>query len=233
MQLIKQKVEILYCDDNFLKLIEKAGRLCYKSEAKITPDSYKSFIRGIIKRGHESVIEHSLLTVKFICDRGISHELVRHRLASFSQISTRYVNYSKRGIKFIVPYWYNNIWDNISKINDGLRIGWDISEVKISCGLTEEESDFLEFLKNIEDTYNKMVKVYSQKPEQARAVLPNCLATELVMSGNFREWRHILKLRSSSKAHPQIRELMIDLYNKLRLAFPEIFDIIFADVLRK
>jgi len=233
MQLIKQKVEILYCDSSLLKLIEKAGRVCYKSEAKITSDSYKSFIQGIIKKGHESVIEHSLFTVKFTCDRGISHELVRHRLASFSQVSTRYVDYSKRGIEFIVPYWYPNLYNNTSKVNDCLKIGWEPGNIQKSCNLTQEEKEFLEYLINVEKLYNKLRGVYNQKPEQARAVLPNCLATELVMSANFREWRHVLRLRSSSKAHPQIRELMIDLYNNLRLTYPEIFDIIFADVLRK
>jgi thymidylate synthase (FAD) len=231
MELIKPKVEILYCDNSLLKLIEKAGRTCYKSEHKISDSSYQKFIKNIINSGHESVIEHSLLTVKFICDRGISHEIVRHRLAAYSQESTRYVNYYKRGLRFIIPFWYKNLYDNIDKINDCLKVNWNVEQIAKSCNLTEVEQDFLKYLLDVEKMYNKLINTYGQKPQEARTVLPNCVATELVMSANFREWRHVIKLRSSKAAHPQIREPIVDLYNILRLKYPEIFSIVFERTL--
>ena len=230
MKLVKPSVEILYCDPYFLNLIEQAGRTCYKSEEKITKDSYKVFIKNLLKRGHESPIEFGVLVVKLITDRGILAEITRHRLASYAVESSRYVDYNKKGIEFIVPFWYSNIWNNIDKINEGIRTGWDISEIGISCGLTEEEKDFLKGLQTAEKLYSKLVGVYRQKPEQARAVLPHCLKTEIVMGANFREWRHIFRLRMSRKAHLQMQEIMVELYNKLRLTYPEVFDIMFKDI---
>ena len=95
--------------DSILKHIEKVGRTCYKSEDKITSKSAKEFVASLIKRGHESVIEHANVSVRFVVDRGVSHELVRHRLCAFSQESTRYVNYSRKGIEFILPPWVTDI----------------------------------------------------------------------------------------------------------------------------
>ena len=233
MQLLKQYATILYCDDSLLQLIEAAGRTCYKTEDRITDDSYKAFIKGILAKGHESVIEHSMLTVRFVTDRGVSHEIVRHRLAAYSQESTRYVNYSKRGMQFIVPFWYKNICRNIDEINEYLKRDWPLSEFKSIFNLTNEEYRFLLYLQYCEDTYNTLINVYKQKPEQARAVLPNCVKTELVMTANFREWRHVFRLRLDERAHPQMRELMLDLYRKLHDNYPEIFEIMFADIFDK
>ena len=230
MKLLKQSSQILFCDPYLLNLIELAGRTCYKSESKISSDSHKIFIKNILSRKHESVIEHSLLSVKFITDRGISHEIVRHRLCSFSQESSRYVNYSKQGCQFIIPFWYTNICDNIDEVNQYLTQNWNIDEISIACNLDDTEKMFLKYLSNGEKMYNQLISA-GQKPEQARAVLPTCTKTEIVVSANFREWRHIFRLRMSSKAHPQIQELMLDLYNKLRVEYPEIFEIMFIDIL--
>jgi len=183
-----------------LKKIEAAGRTCYKSERLITDESHKAFVKSIIQRGHESVLEHVSFTVKFICDRGVSHEIVRHRIASYSQESTRYCNYSKGEfsgeLTFILPQFFK---DGLSR-----------EMFEIAC-------------KNAEDSYFELLSL-GFMPEQARAVLPNCLKTEVIMTANVREWRHFLKLRTSKAAHPQIRELAIQLLNQLLEIVPELFE---------
>jgi thymidylate synthase (FAD) len=183
-----------------LKKIEAAGRTCYKSERLITDESHKAFVKSIIQRGHESVLEHVSFTVKFICDRGVSHEIVRHRIASYSQESTRYCNYSKGEfsgeLTFILPQFFTD--------------GPSREMFEIAC-------------KNAEDSYFELLSL-GFMPEQARAVLPNCLKTEVIMTANVREWRHFLKLRTSKAAHPQIRELAIQLLNQLLEIVPELFE---------
>lgn len=170
--------------NKILKKIELCGRVCYKSEDKITIDSDKRFIKNIIKRGHEAVLEHASFSVKFICDRGISHQIVRHRIASYCQESTRYCNYMNdkfsNEICVIKPCFFDECSENY-KI-------WFKS--CLQC-----EKSYFELIKN------------GVKPEEARNVLPNSLKTELVMTANIREWRHFLKLRTSKAAHPQIRQL--------------------------
>jgi len=202
MRLINASVSIM---DNLngremLKKIEAAGRTCYKSERLITDESHKAFVKSIIQRGHESVLEHVSFTVKFICDRGVSHEIVRHRIASYSQESTRYCNYSKGEfsgeLTFILPQFFK---DGLSR-----------EMFEIAC-------------KNAEDSYFELLSL-GFMPEQARAVLPNCLKTEVIMTANVREWRHFLKLRTSKAAHPQIRELAIQLLNQLLEIVPELFE---------
>jgi len=182
-----------------LKLIELAARTCYKSEDKITHNSWERLVKKLVEMGHESVLEHSIITVKFYCDRGISHELVRHRLASFSQESTRYCNYSKdrfhNQITVIKPFY-------LSK---------------------EQYKVWRQCVEECERAYFKLLKL-GCKPEEARAVLPTSLKTELIMSANIREWRHILRLRTSRRAHPQMRELMIPLLQELKQKVPIVFD---------
>jgi thymidylate synthase (FAD) len=190
-----------------LKLIELAGRTCYKSEDKITPDSSQKFIQKLLKLKHESVLEHSAMTVRFICDRGVSHELVRHRIASFSQESTRYCNYGE-GITFIIPPFFPVEEGEYKFVRDSMIHG---VEEWMSAMLAAEE------------TYIWMIK-NSIPPQQARSVLPNSLKTEIVVTANFREWRHIFNLRCSEKAHPQMRELMIPLRDNCRRLIPVIFD---------
>lgn len=187
-----------------LKQLELIGRVCYKSENKISQDSAdsaKEFIKRIIESGHESVIEHYCITVKFICDRGVSHEIVRHRLASYSQESTRYCNYAKdkfgEEITFIKPCF----WDEKS---DEYKL-WENS------------------MQLIEKSYLQLIKK-GAKPEEARSILPNSLKTEIVVTMNLREWRHFFKLRTSKRAHPQMRELTIPLLNEFQSKLPIIFD---------
>lgn len=180
-----------------LKIIEQAGRICYKSEEQITESSSSKFVEMIIKRGHEAVLEHAIASFKLVTDRGISHELVRHRIASYCQESTRYCNYSKdkfdSQLRFIEP-------PLLSK--DARQIWID------SCMRAEEE-------------YLRMISM-GISPQIARSILPNCLKTELIMTANFREWRHIIKLRTSKAAHPQARELISLVQKELESRVPEI-----------
>ena len=219
MKIIDQSYEILskYAFEDQLGLIELAGRTAYKSEDKITETSSKEFAKMIRGKGHEAVLEHSFLSVKFITDRGVSHEIVRHRLAAFTQESTRYCNYSKakfnNGVTFIRPVWFSA--EDIARIIDPTG---DLRAEDFNC------LDWVNAMETAEEDYLKLLK-NGQTPQQARAVLPNSLKTEIVVSTNFREWRHIFKLRAISKAaHPQMRDLMIPLYTYCRERLPEIFD---------
>lgn len=184
-----------------LKRIERAGRVCYKSESGITDDSAKKFVQSIVKNGHESVIEHEKITVKIICDRGVSHEIVRHRIASYSQESTRYCNYNadKFGneLTFIKPYF----WDK------------DIAKYKIW------ENTML----YIEKSYIQLIES-GAKAQEARSVLPNSLKTEIVVTMNLREWRHFFKLRADKAAHPQMRQIALPLLKAFQEIVPVIFD---------
>ncbi len=184
-----------------LEHIEKCGRTCYKSEDKITAVSAAKFIEKIISSGHESVIEHFSITVRFICDRGVSHELVRHRLASFSQESTRYCNYGKADeITVIEPCFFNE--------DDG----------NIEAFYTWESA-----MQDAEQAYLALI-AQGAKPQEARSVLPNSLKTEVVMTANLREWRTILKQRTSKAAHPQMRQIMIPFMTELKELIPVVFD---------
>lgn len=203
MRIIPASHEIITPMDGeaILKTIERIGRLCYKSEDKITEDSARQFVKMLLHRGHESVLEHVSFSVRFIVDRGVSHEIVRHRLASYSQESTRYCNYGKDGFGgeitviepcFLEPktqawkHWYN------------------------ACAAGE-----VEYFNLLDDGY---------RPEEARSVLPNSLKTEMIMTANIREWRHFLMLRCSPLAHPQMRDVTIPLLKELRGKIPVLFD---------
>lgn len=208
MKIIKPDVEFITPIDGaaILKRLEQCGRVCYKSEAKITDTSAPAFVAGIIKRGHEAVLEHCSFTVKFICDRGVSHEIVRHRMASYCQESTRYCNYSKEGfgseIAVIKPcFLYPN--------TDGFNL-WEEG-----CLFAEQ-------------TYFNLLEC-GCSPQEARSVLPNSLKTEVVMTANIREWRHFLKLRCSPAAHPQMREVALILLDKLHSLIPVCFDDIWEE----
>lgn len=191
-----------------LQFIEQAARTCYKSEDKITEDgeSAKALIKRLISSGHEAMLEHSSLSVKFVVDRGVSHEIVRHRLFSFAQESTRYCNYSngKFGseLTFIEPCF----WD----IKDYNMITW---LAVCSC---------------VETAYFNLLKE-GAAPQEARTVLPNSTATEIVVTGNYREWRHFFKLRTDKAAHPQMREVAIPLLKELQRRIPIVFDDIRVD----
>jgi thymidylate synthase (FAD) len=186
------------------KLIERAGRTAYRSEDRMAQDSYDRFIRCLVKRGHEAVIEFGSMAVKFITDRGVSHELVRHRMCSFVQESTRYCNYDDdkfgRELAVIRP----SAWDSWS---DSQKDWWKGS-------LEYAELNYLEMVQD------------DMPPQEARSVLPNSLKTEIVVRANFREWRHIFRLRAVSKAaHPDMRALMLPFYKKCRSLLPCVFDL--------
>lgn len=207
MKAIKAGYEILTpIRGDELQLIEKAGRTCYKSEDKITEESAKAFVAGLIKRQHEAMLEHSFLSIRFICDRGVSHELVRHRLASFAQESTRYCNYSNEKfgneLTFIKPFYFD-------ELTDRRRIEhWEMT-MKIA------ESEYMVLIND------------GARPQEARAVLPNSIKTEVVMSTNYREWRHFFKLRAAratGPAHPQMEEITRPLLAELKTLIPVVFD---------
>lgn len=198
MQIVKPSVELLFCTPNSAQLIELSGRVCYKSEDKITDDSANKFVAMINKRGHESVIEHAYATFKIVCDRGISHEIVRHRLASYSQESTRYCNYSKDKFK-----------NEISVIKP-----FDMTDEQNTCWLLST--------KRAEHDYFDMLEA-GASPQMARSVLPTCLKTEIVMTANFREWCHFLNLRLHKSAHPQIRYIAYRIWQSLDILCPVIF----------
>lgn len=209
MKLIDQSYEIYEHTD--IKQIESAARTCYKSEsANVEGDveTTNRFIKGLINRGHDAMLEHSYLSVKFITDRGITHEIVRHRHFSYAQESTRYCNYIGGDILFIKPYWYDHASPNDKMI-------------------------FEEHLEDVEKLYNYLIEG-GHKPQEARDILPNCLKTELVVSGNFREWRHFLKLRaanSTGPAHPQMNKLVCPLLIELHERIPVVFDDIYEMML--
>ena len=209
MILVKPSYTITAVPENIEQQLEAIGRVCYKSEGRITESSAERFVGNLINRGHESVIEHLSITARFVCDRGVSHELVRHRLASFSQESTRYCDYVKGEIAFIIPPWV------------------DVQQGKYELGHQFEEAvrEWCTGLLHAEQSY-RALRASGWKPEQARSVLPNALKTEVVMTANLREWRHVLKLRTSPAAHPQMRELMIPLQMQLTAMAPSIFKVL-------
>lgn len=202
MKIIRPYVEVY--DDfygmDILKKIEQCGRVCYKSEDKICEGSAEKFVANIIKRGHESVLEHASITLKFVVDRGVSHEIVRHRMASYSQESTRYCNYIKDDfgseITVIMPYFLEG------------SVAYKTWEAAMQCA---------------EKTYFELLN-FGLKPEEARTVLPNSLKTEVVVTMNLRELRHFLKLRTAKAAHPQMREITRPLLDELKMAIPVVFD---------
>ena len=208
MRIIEPYFEILEDIDGMeiLKRIERKGRVCYKSEGKITEGSAVRFVRNLIKKGHESVIEHEKISVRIICDRGVSHEIVRHRIASYSQESTRYCNYCDekfgKELTFIRPvFWKED--------KERMRV-WE------------------ESMQEIEDTYNKLIDLGAH-PQEARSILPNSLKTEIIVTMNLREWRHFFTLRTAKRAHPQMRQIAGALLTDLSERLPVIFEDIVAE----
>ena len=202
-EIIRPNMDGLEARNAIYQLIEQAGRTCYKSEEKITPESAAKFVAGIVKRGHEAMLEHASMTVKFIVDRGVSHELVRHRLFSFAQESTRYCNYSNE------------------------KFGSEITVIK-PCFYQEysEEYDLWKAaMENAEYKYFQLLNTGST-PQEARSVLPNSLKTEVVVTGNMREWRHFFRLRAAGETgapHPQMSEVAVPLFKTVRDYMPELF----------
>lgn len=211
MKIIEQNYEILSLPNNLLETLETAGRTCYKSEDKITPESAPKFVKMLRDRGHHAMIEFGDVIIKFTTNRGVTHEMVRHRLCSFAQESTRYVRYDGE-MEFIRPVWCGE--DVIGLYNEP----YDSDAVS---GI--QENIFLSALWDSEKAY-QILLAEGWQPQQAREVLPNALKTEIVWKANIREWRHILTLRCSKAAHPQMRALMLPLLKELKEKLPVIFD---------
>ncbi len=183
--------------------IEDAGRTCYKSSLSITEDSARKFVRKLTENRHEAMLEHASVTVRFITSRAVSHELVRHRMASFAQLSQRYVNYSREKFGHTIPF---------------------VRPANISPGTLADEL-FLKACQSCEDAYFALISE-GCPPEDARAVLPNATATEIVVTANLREWRHILSLRAAGttgKPHPDMQALMLPVLSDFRALMPEVF----------
>lgn len=203
MRIVEPYIEIIDQIDYrmILSKIEGIGRVCYKSEDNIKEGSAESFINKIIKSGHESVIEHESISVRVVCDRGVSHEIVRHRIASYSQESTRYCNYSKQRfgneLTFIKPIFWK----------EG----------------SDEYTIWKNEMQNTELAYMKLISL-GAKPQEARSILPNSLKTEIVMTMNLREWRHFFELRTSTAAHPQMREVASMILKEFKQTMPLFFE---------
>lgn len=215
MKVIKAQAVILTEIDGEqeLKRIEQIARVCYKSEDRITKKSSHTLIKSLIENGHEAMLEHSSLAVKFIVDRGISHELVRHRIASFAQESTRYCNYSKEKFGNSITF---------IDIENGLKLDTKIKNMQ-TIEIWEILTEWRQAMKDAEKHYLSLIEM-GATPQMARSVLPNSLKTEIVVTANYREWRNIFKLRTDKPAHPQMREVMIPLLKELKTNIPVIFD---------
>ncbi len=203
MKIIKPSAYMLAAPDynGLLALIESAGRTCYKSEGNVCEGSAERLIRNIIKRGHESVLEHVSFSARFICDRGVSHEIVRHRLAAYSQESTRYCNYADKKFQSEITVIRPCFFEPGSK-------KWHVWHD--ACA-------------NAEKQYFQLLTL-GCTPQEARSVLPNSLKTEIVMTANIREWRHFFKLRCAEAAHPQMREVASLLFAEMSGAYPVFFE---------
>lgn len=235
MKLIKSYSEILtpINGEQILKNIEKVARTCYKSEDKITNDdsSARDIVSKLLKRGHEAMLEFGDITVKFVCDRGISHEIVRHRIASYAQESTRYCNYEKdEHMTFIIPSWMSDleegIWDekrlHFYRSHQYFINHW-ATTISSNQDIVVQNTTWMLTMADAEYNYNKLIKT-GWSPQQARSILPNSLKTELNVKMNIREWRHFFKLRCSSAAHPQMQELVRPLLKQFQNSIPILFD---------
>ena len=197
MEIIDPSIEFLWQTENALKTIECAARTCYKSEHAICDGSAERLVKILVKHGHTAMLEHAVVSYRVTCDRGVSHEIVRHRIASYAQESTRYVNYQKHGIKFIRPSTFD--------INSDLYNTWK------------------QAMASAELKYNMMLDA-GAKPQEARAVLPNSTKTEIVMTLNLRSWLNFFKLRCAKDAHPDIRVIADMIKNDLKEKIPVLFN---------
>lgn len=201
MKIIEPTMQVEKVDyKQIMKNLERACRTCYRSEGKITEESYKTLLKNCINRGHESILEHEKVTIRMVCDIGVYKDLTRHRIASFSIESTRYCNYGKdkfdNEIKFIKP-------------------------VNMEEG-TELYNRWYSTCKTIEENYIEMSKLEAT-PDQLRMLLPHSTAAEVTMTANIREWKHIFSLRCTKHTHPAVEQLMIPLLLKFKKEMPEIF----------
>lgn len=240
INIVKPKIEVISSVDPIviMKTLENIARGCYKSEDKITDTSYSSFINGIIARGHEAMLEHASITVKFTTDRGVSHELVRHRIASFAQTSTRYCNYSNdrfgSAISVIQPFYFDPEEERKDISFDG---HYDLQAILGEQTFSMNSFDvwFLSCLVS-NWAYMQLTTTFNRKPEEARTVLPNSLMTEIYITANLREWRHILNLRAigtTGKPHPDMQRMMLQVLQELYDIFPVIFNDIHKEAAKR
>jgi thymidylate synthase (FAD) len=200
MIFVEPSVEVIVgFPKNLLKQIEIDGRICYKSEEKITAKSSKKFVENLILRGHESVLEHFFAKVRIVCDRGITHEIVRHRIAAYSQESTRYCNYGTKGVRII----------------DAFPKPLGVNGYKI-------QTLFRRSVANAAQDYNDLLAL-GVAPQMARSVLPTALKTEIIVTYNLRQWRHFFRLRAAPTAHPQMQEIAGALLYYFRKVQPALF----------
>jgi len=196
VKLVAMSYPVIPTLHNLESIIELAGRTCYASQDKITDDSCLNFCDKIVNiNHHESIAEHSSATFSIVCSRAVMAEITRHRLASYSIQSQRYVNYNKKGLRFIKPSWLSD--DEPSKM-------------------------WIKHKQDVEMLYNKYLEL-GWKPEQARDDLPNCTATEIVMTANLREWKHFLKLRTAPSAYSEMRVVANMIKEKLNKLSPTLF----------
>ena len=231
MKLIRESVELTILGEpldsmsegKLGRFLESCGRVCYKSENKITEDSHKKFLKTIIKSGHESILEHANISAKIVTNRGVTHELVRHRIGvAYSQESTRYCNYSGdrfgNELSFVVPVWVTD--ENLEKYNNNTFVH-DYMMDPVYIWKSQMQS--------AEHMYQYLLKL-GWTPEKAREILPNSLATTIMTTFNLRAWRHVLKQRLDKKCHPQMRFMMFQLAENLNKYLPLFFSDIFSSV---
>ena len=222
MLLVKPEAEIIskINGDRVMEFLELAGRTCHKSEGKITKGLAETFCSKILDRQHERVIEHQSISVQFVIDRGVSHELITETAATYSQESICCCNH-KGGVTFVIPPWLYAITPGEYGTS---YMGKRMEERRYNGEEHPTEADlWISAMWFAEEKYNALL-AKGWDPQQARSVLPNSLKTEIVMTANLREWRHVFKLRTSKAAHPQIREVMVPLLVKFQKMLPVIFN---------
>lgn len=204
------------CAEDLLLLIERAGRTCYKSEGKIGDGTAHKFIKSLITRGHESVLEHGSITARFIVDRGVTHELVRHRIAAYSQESTRYCNYGNEQFNGAITVCQPNFWDFVGDMGVDFPQSTDDKVAQLRC-------IWLDTVNYINEAYLKMIAL-GAKPQEARSILPQSTKAEIVATMNPRQWRHYFSMRCGPAAHPDIRTVSLKLLDEFHSTYPVLFD---------
>jgi len=221
MLMVKSSIKFLGMNDGGLLLLEQAGRTCWKSEEKIGPGTDEKFVKMIMELGHDAVIEFGWMAYRAICNRGITHEIVRHRLFSYVQESTRWCNYKHKGITYILAPWWPQYGEGEYIVDGGTR-----PEVQIIGVMIPTNSTFRNHLNALQvcekQYYEEIDKGFA--PQQAREVLNIALKTEICIAGNIREWRHFFKMRCSPKAHPQMQEIAYMILEDAQRRFPIVFD---------
>lgn len=212
MNIMQPSVTVLNFDPiRMFKTIERAARLCYKSEGNMGDTPNLPFIRKKIDAGHMSVTEHEKISVIVVCDRGVSHEIVRHRLAAYSQESTRYCNYFQekhgRQINVIEPFFF--LPETGKDAEESRQLMHRYNKWMHSCIIAE--ADYMDLIDA------------GAIPQEARSVLPNSLKTEIMITYNMREWRHFFSLRAEKPAHPQMKQIAIPLLKWFQTVMPMFF----------